>query len=99
MGVVLTALAIRMELWQMVVVIIDCQMDGRPTMPTNIRRPAPRKGIRIQVIKDHKVIAICENAGEAMRLTHVHYSSIYRKLQDGSAIKGYRFKRAESCST
>lgn len=67
--------------------------------PTNIRRPAPRKGIRIQVIKDHKVIAICENAGEAMRLTHVHYSSIYRKLQDGSAIKGYRFKRAESCST
>jgi hypothetical protein len=50
-----------------------------------------RKGRRMQVIKGRQVIAVCENAGDAMRLTQVHRDTICRRLQDGGTTKGYRF--------
>jgi len=45
----------------------------------------------MQVIKGRQVIAVCENAGDAMRLTQVHRDTICRRLQDGGTTKGYRF--------
>ena len=50
-----------------------------------------RKGRKMQVIKNHKVIAICENAGEAMRLTKIHRNTICKRLKDGAAVREYRF--------
>jgi len=45
----------------------------------------------MQVIREHKVIAICENAGEAMRLTKIHRNTICKRLKDGASVREYRF--------
>ena len=50
-----------------------------------------RKGTPVKVIKDGVVIAVCENLGEAMRLTQVHKQTIKRRMKDRSTIRGYGF--------
>ena len=51
-----------------------------------------RKGTPVKVIKDGVVIAVCENLGEAMRLTQVHKQTIKRRMKDRSTIRGYGFR-------
>lgn len=46
------------------------------------------------MIKNNKVVAVCENIGEATRLTKVSGSAIRKRLKDGLATNGYRFKEA-----
>lgn len=54
----------------------------------------PRNGHKVKVIKKNKVVAICENIGEATRLTKVCGGTIRKRLKDGLATNGYRFKEA-----
>ena len=54
-----------------------------------------RKGHRVKVIKNRELIAVCENIGEASRLTVVSVSTIKTRLRDGGTTKGYRFQEVE----
>ena len=51
-----------------------------------------RKGTPVKVIKDGVVIAVCENLGDAMRLTQVHKQTITKRMVDRQAIRGYGFR-------
>ncbi len=51
-----------------------------------------RKGTPVKVIKDGVVIAVCENLGDAMRLTQVHKQTIKKRMVDRKAIRGYGFR-------
>ena len=48
-----------------------------------------REGTQVKVIKDGVIIAVCENLGDAMRLTHVHKQTIKKRMVDRKAIRGY----------
>ena len=54
-----------------------------------------RKGTPVKVIKDGVVIAVCENFGDAMRLTQVHKQTIKKRMVDRKAIRGYGFRSVE----
>ena len=51
-----------------------------------------RKGTPVKVIKGGVVIAVCENLGDAMRLTQVHKQTIKKRMVDRKAIRGYGFR-------
>ncbi len=50
-----------------------------------------RKGRPVTIIKDHKVIATCNNLGDAMRITQVCKEAIRNRMENGGTVKGYRF--------
>ena len=54
-----------------------------------------RKGTPVKVIKDGVVIAVCENLGDAMRLTQISKPTIKRHMADRKKIKGYGFRSVE----
>ena len=51
-----------------------------------------RKGTPVKVVKDGVVIAVCENLGDAMRLTQVHKQTIKKRMADRRTIRGYGFR-------
>jgi len=51
-----------------------------------------RKGTPVKVIKDGVVIAVCENLGDAMRLTQVHKQTIKNRMVDRKTTRGYGFR-------
>lgn len=51
-----------------------------------------RKGTRVKVIKNGTIIAVCENLGDAMRLTQVHKQTIKKRMADRRTIRGYGFR-------
>ena len=55
----------------------------------------PRKGHKVKVIKNREVVAVCENIGEAVRLTCLHNQTIRSRMKDGQTTKGYRFQEVE----
>ena len=54
-----------------------------------------KKGTPVKVIKDGVVIAVCENIGDAMRLTHISKTTIKRHMADRKTIRGYGFRSVE----
>ncbi len=54
-----------------------------------------RKGTKTKVIKNHEVIAVCENIGDASRLTEVCRSAIRKRMKDGLATNGYQFQEVK----
>lgn len=54
-----------------------------------------RKGTRVKVIKDGTIIAVCENLGEAMRLTRIGKQTIRNRMADRCTTRGYGFRAME----
>lgn len=51
-----------------------------------------KKGTPVKVIKDGVVIAVCENVGDAMRLTQISKTTIKRHMVDRKTTRGYGFR-------
>lgn len=51
-----------------------------------------RKGTRVKVIKNGTIIAVCENLGEAMRLTRIGKQTIKNRMADRATTRGYGFR-------
>lgn len=55
-----------------------------------------RKGRPVKIVKDHQVIAVCSNLGDAMRLTQISKEAIRNRMKNGGTVKGYRFLEPDS---